>query len=229
MDLFVYSDESGVFDNIHNRYFVFGGLVFCSYKERDEAIAMYKKAESCVKVSEGMLDEMEAKACYISNKSKGKLFRSLNRFHRFGVIIDQKRINENIWSNKKTKQRYLDYAYKIAIKRMFLKMIRLGEIKPEEIGRVRIYSDEHATATDGKYELREGLEQEFKYGTFNYTWNKFHPPIFPSLNSVELSFCDSKSVPLIRAADIVANKIYHSAEVDEFNYLKGKTFVSCLP
>ena len=27
MDLFVYSDESGVFDSAHNKYFVFAGLI----------------------------------------------------------------------------------------------------------------------------------------------------------------------------------------------------------
>lgn len=28
MDLFIYSDESGVFDKAHNEIFVYGGLIF---------------------------------------------------------------------------------------------------------------------------------------------------------------------------------------------------------
>ena len=35
MNLFVYSDESGVFDHKHNDLFVFGGLVFLSKEDKD--------------------------------------------------------------------------------------------------------------------------------------------------------------------------------------------------
>lgn len=36
MNIFVYADESGVFDRIHNDVFVFGGLIFLGNDERDE-------------------------------------------------------------------------------------------------------------------------------------------------------------------------------------------------
>ena len=121
----------------------------------------------------------------LSNSGKSKLFRSLNNFHKFGVVIHQNRVNPNIFNNKKTKQRYLDYAFKIAIKRKFEALIREGTIEPCKVSKIRFYVDEHATATDGRYELREALEQEFKIGTFNLKWSVFHEPIFPNLQSVE--------------------------------------------
>ena len=37
MDIFVYSDESGVFDVSHNEYFVFGGLILLG-KRRQRAL-----------------------------------------------------------------------------------------------------------------------------------------------------------------------------------------------
>lgn len=36
MDLFIYSDESGVFDKIHNEIFVYGGLIFLGKEEKDD-------------------------------------------------------------------------------------------------------------------------------------------------------------------------------------------------
>lgn len=36
MNIFVYADESGVFDRTHNNVFVFGGLIFLGKDERDE-------------------------------------------------------------------------------------------------------------------------------------------------------------------------------------------------
>ncbi len=35
MDIYIYSDESGVFDAKHNRYFVFAGTVFLSKKDKE--------------------------------------------------------------------------------------------------------------------------------------------------------------------------------------------------
>lgn len=215
MDIFVYSDESGVFDVCHNRYFVFGGLMFLDKESRDICARKYCKAEKDVKSSTGMSPDVEAKAAAISNANKGKLFRALNNQIRFGVVIDEEKIHKNIWITKKDKQRYLDYAYKIAVKRCFEKLIEKGSISPMDVKNLNFFVDEHTTATNGRYELREGLEQELKSGTFNYTWNIFYPPIFPSVQSVNLYFCNSSTKPLIRAADIVANRIYYYARTTE--------------
>jgi len=185
--------------------------MFLSFSEADNATRLYKNAELVARARDGLKDDCEAKACFLSNGSKAKLFRSLNRFHKFGVIVYQELLKPKIFENKKTKQRYLDYAFKIAVKRKFQNLIRNKIVDPEDVGKLRFYVDEHATATDGRYELREALEQEFKIGTFNWNWNKFHEPIFPSLQSVELAFCDSKIRPLIRAADIVSNRLYYAA------------------
>lgn len=35
MNLFIYSDESGVFDNNHNDYFVFGGIICFGKEEKN--------------------------------------------------------------------------------------------------------------------------------------------------------------------------------------------------
>ena len=51
MDIYVYSDESGVFDRHHNDYFVFGGLVAFSYSEADEATRRYQHAEKLIKTT----------------------------------------------------------------------------------------------------------------------------------------------------------------------------------
>lgn len=222
MDIYVYSDESGVFDRQHNKYFVFGGLVAFSYSETDETIRRYQHAEKLIKTKEGLTPDDEAKACFLSNASKFKLFRSLNKIHKFGVVIHQDCVNSNIFNNKKTKQRYLDYAFKIAVRRKFETLIREGVIDPSDVCKIRFYADEHATATDGRYELREALEQEFKIGTFNWKWNVFHKPLFPNLQSVDLRFCDSKNQALIRAADIIANRIYFCAISKDLNSIRNR-------
>lgn len=231
MNIFIYSDESGVLDKKHNNFFVFGGLMFLSKDDKDNFNRKYIKAERTVRKNESITRSTEVKASGISNKSKGKLFRSMNNVHKFGVIVKQKRLLDTVFRNKKTKQRYLDYVYKIGVKRKFEDLIQLDIISPEDVTGLYFFIDEHTTATDGIYELKESLEQEFKYGTHNYKYTIFYPPIFPNLQEVSVEFCNSESKPLIRAADMVANKLYYlcTSGSDFSNVITDKFFVSLFP
>ncbi|MCH4502075.1 DUF3800 domain-containing protein [Staphylococcus haemolyticus] len=228
MNITVYSDESGVFDKNNEKYFVFGGLIFLNKNIKEIENRKYIHAERTIRKNSTYKD-LELKATTLTNKDKGKLFRSLNNCIKFGVIIDIEKINNDIFYHKKNKQRYLDYAFKIGLKRALEHLINDGKINPKEVENLNLFCDEHTTATNGLYELREGLEQEFKCGTFNSNFNKFFPPLFKNINSVDLNFCDSNKKPLIRAADIVANKIYFHSNTNSVNKLRPKVIITKLP
>ncbi len=226
MDLFIYSDESGVFDKVHNEIFVYGGLIFIGEPQRDEYARRYLAAEKVIR-GEKYADGSELKACHITNKEKGKLYRSMGGAIKFGVIVNQKNVLDRIFLSKKDKQRYLDYAYKIGLKRALLQRIKAGQID-KNVDNIFVYNDEHSTATNGRYELREGLEQEFKLGTYNMQYDKYFPPLFESMGGIHLEFCDSQKVTLVRAADIVANRIYFMALSRKLENLSG-IYISTLP
>lgn len=152
----------------------------------------------------------------------------MNQVVRFGIVINQKNVLDRIFMSKKDKQRYLDYAYKVGLKKTLQKLIKEEKINPDEIETIHIYNDEHSTATNGRYELREGLEQEFKLGTYNLRYDKFFPPVFEKMKGMELLFCDSDKVTLIRAADIVANRIYFMALNRKLESMEG-IYLSTLP
>lgn len=224
MNLYIYSDESGVFDKKHNDIFVFAGIICIGNTEKDKYSRLYKKAEQVVRES-SKYDFAELKACKIKNKDKGKLFRSMNNAYKFSVIIDQQQVLDRIFKSKKDKQRYLDYAYKRAVKAALEDMLHKNIIKDESIENLFLYVDEHSTATNGRYELQESLESEFKNGTYNFDWRTAYPPLFSCLKSVNVEFCNSKRKYLVRASDIVANKIYYLAtkgminEINDINNL----------
>lgn len=215
MVIYVFSDESGVFDQRNNEVFVFAGLLLFSYEEKEAVTRKYLTAEKVVKNSAGLGHDDEAKACVLSNHHKGKLYRSMNQVHKFAAVVNQRGLLPTIFENKKSKQRHLDFVFKVGLRKALERLIKTGVIDADSVTRVEVFCDEHSTATDGRYELQEALEGEFKTGTHNYNWNKFYPPIFTNLQSVKLRFCNSKTVPLIRSADIVANRVY-------FHALKGK-------
>lgn len=211
MNIYVYSDESGVFDKEHNEYFVFGGLILLGTGDKENWSRKYSHVESVIRSNKGVAKDYELKATHITNEEKGKLFRSLNNCYKFGVVIKENNVLDRIFQSKKDKQRYLDYAYKIAVKRAFQHYIQIGVINPDDVERVYFYVDEHTTATNGRYEIAEALEQEFKLGTYNYKYDTYYPPIFQQMKEVHLEYCNSESKLLVRAADIVANRIYYLA------------------
>lgn len=225
MDLFVYSDESGVFDSVHNKYFVFAGLILLGKENKDVAARKYKAAENALNQSGKYQKDYELKATHITNKEKGKLYRSLNAYYKFAVIIDQQNVNSHIYDHKKSKQRYLDYAYKIGLKELLQHLIKNNIIDKNDIGIIHIYADEHTTATDGKYELKEALLQEYKYGTFNMDWKSFFPPILPKIDGIDMNYCNSSTTILVRAADIIANKIYYLTQQDKLSEIESENFI----
>ncbi|NMN01476.1 DUF3800 domain-containing protein [Bifidobacterium panos] len=229
MNIFVYADESGVFDQVHNDFFVFGGLIFLNKKSRDIAQRRYISAEREQRKAGAAKGHREMKAVYLSNKQKAAMFRAMNHCHRFGVVVRQRDVLENIYQNKKSKQRYLDYVFKMGLKSAFKTMIRNGEISCDAVNDLFVFMDEHSTATDGRYELGEALENEFKIGTYNYRWEHFFPPLFPGMGAVNLQLKDSCQDSLVRAADITANRLYYAATSGRYDLIKETIDYITLP
>ena len=231
MNLYIYSDESGVFDRKHEDYFVFGGLICFGTEQKEIASRMYSHVEKALRNSKYPNNKsIELKASNITNTQKGKLYRGLNNCFKFSVVIKLKSLNQNIFENKKHKQRYMDFAYKMVLKKCLTSLIKEQYIKPNKIENISVCVDEHTTATDGLYELRENLLREFKIGTFNPTYQHFFDPIFPNLQSLDVKFCNSSKTLLVRAADIVANHSYHKAKEGN-GYIKDlkNTYVLYMP
>lgn len=83
MDIFVYSDESGVFDKVHNDYFVYGGLIFLGRESMIQAGRKYSHVEEVIRINGNYTANEELKATRITNSEKGKLYRSLNNEIKF--------------------------------------------------------------------------------------------------------------------------------------------------
>lgn len=133
MDIYIYTDESGVFDKKHNQYFVYGGLLFLSFEEKEFFTRKYIHAEKTLRKNGKYIGISELKATHIDNKDKGKLFRSTNQCYRFGTVINENKLLPQAFEDKKSKQRYLDYAYKIGLKRYLTFLINSNVIDPNDV------------------------------------------------------------------------------------------------
>lgn len=227
MNIFVYGDESGVFDKAHQHWFVFGGLIFFDKDEKDAANRQFLAAERKIAPS---YNGGELKASLLKNKHKRSLFNLTSKWRRFAFVVDLGRVNDGICADKKSRQRYMDYVFKVGLKRVLGRLISSKKLDPSLVENIYVRFDEHTTATDGRYELREAIEQEFKYGTINFRYNSKHPPLFPRMRGhVELTFKDSTRDPLIRASDIIANRVWHDVQSGRLDSLKGRVFIAPFP
>ncbi len=229
MNIYVYTDESGVFDKDHETTYVYGGIIYLNSEDKENSGRKCIAAETTLRTSFPRYRRGELKANRLDNKHKAGLFRSLNDEIKFSIVISIDRVLDRIFNEKRSKQRYLDYVYKVGLKRVFQRLIIDGKINVTEVDSISIYTDEHTTATNGKYELREALLNEFKYGTFNQEWNRFYPPLFDTLRELTVEYCNSAKKSHIRMADIIANRAYYLAKNDMFTELEEKTITIYFP
>ena len=62
MNIYIYSDESGVFDYSHDKYFVFGGVICFGNGERERWARMYSNVEKTLRETKQCEDTYELKA-----------------------------------------------------------------------------------------------------------------------------------------------------------------------
>jgi hypothetical protein len=211
MKLYVFADESGVFDRVHADLFVYGGVIILGKTNYDAIVNKHRSLERRLRREDPSLKNVpEIKAAYLNLKQRKRLFNlQVPQCVRFGIVIDQQRVYKQIYQTKQDKQRFLDYALKRGIKHAIESANTSGLILKKEINCMSIVVDEHSTATSGKYTFKETVDEEFRRGTYSPNYDKFFPPLFSlDFPCIPVSYCDSKKVVGVRIADITANWIY---------------------
>ncbi len=213
MKLYVFADESGVFDRVHADLFVYGGVIILGKTNYDYIVNKHLSLERRLRREDASLKNApEIKAAYLNLKQRKRLFNlQAPQCVRFGVVIDQQRVYKQIYQTKQDKQSFLDYALKRGIKQAIESANTSGLIRKEEINCISIVVDEHSTATSGKYTFEETVDEEFRRGTYSPNYDKFFPPLFSlDFPRIPVAYCDSKKVVGVRIADITANWIYRA-------------------
>jgi hypothetical protein len=212
-NLFVFSDESGTFDRLHMPYFVYGGIVFSDRVLKKEISTEYLAAEKKVRQKREIPEAVELKARELLEQDKKQLCKVLNAegIFKFAVLVENKKIPSALVPTKKSKQRFLSHVYRFAIRDSFQYLLKKRAVAPECVEHIYFYMDEHPMADDAVEEMRSLLEHDLKYGMYDFGCSQYAPPLFPKLKAVHLMFYNSKMIPLIRAADIIANIVLTTA------------------
>lgn len=204
-EIYFYLDDSGVLhSNSNEQFFVYAGYVFLSHKEKDRALCAYRRASKKVNPA----PSTELKAHGAKGKTKRYLNSILKDYESLSCIVDKHRVYSKIINSKKSIHRYKDYCLKRVAKAKLLDMLSRKVISPDVPTTLRFFIDNQPTSTDGIYNLRESIHEEFSSGIQNFDYGVFYKPIFHEQLIVTTSFCDSRKQPLIQAADMLANSLF---------------------
>lgn len=124
----------------------------------------------------------------------------------------------------------MDYAFKRGIKTSMLSLIKRGSIFKEDDFSIDIVMDQRTVATNGKFNLAESILHELRGEIMSRISFNCFPTVLPSLHEVNVRYANSDREPLIRAADIIANRVLFECKHGEMNnIMKPNLFLQYLP
>lgn len=220
MDIWIFSDESGTFDYVHHDWCIYGGMIIPDKQELDLLSRKYIALERKLRRKTKYRNLSELKATILDERDR-KLFYAIFRDTlKFAAVIREKKLDIGIYKNPKTKQRYLDFAYRRTLRKAFEgMMLKRKIVQPSDILHLHVNEDEHRISTGTDLRRDESIFREFTDGVYRSDSNQFCPPVFGNLQKVSVQLHDSKKNTLIRGADIIANTVYVSLIRNELNIL----------
>lgn len=221
----IFIDDSGVFHSNHN-YFVYAGFCFISDEDKISAKKRYRSLNTKIKKAKAI--DGELKASNIERKHKNALFKVLKDEISFSVSVNLSSVQASVMMDKKSRQRFKDYAIKRVVKNLFKKLIAQGLISKNDDIELFVNIDQQGFATNGLYGLGDGILEELKYGITNFNYGTFYPPILEGEFVVHTKSCVSENDYLIQAADILANRVWNSYEkqISELRGIPNHTFLN---
>ena len=212
MDIYVFSDESGVFDCKHHEWFVYAGIIVVGKYEMDSLARRYIAIEKNLRKNPKYRTVPELKGAFLDDKSRRKLLTVFSDTMKFAVAIRQRKLDyARVFSNTKSKQDYLDFSYRIVLRRAFEDMIARGSLFPEDEFNLLINEDNRLVTADSLHHKEEMILKEFREGAYKSRFGMCCPPLFPNIQKVKIALRNSEGSTLIRGADIIANTVYTSA------------------
>ncbi|HEL1129683.1 TPA: DUF3800 domain-containing protein, partial [Streptococcus equi subsp. zooepidemicus] len=104
----IFIDDSGRLEP-HSKYFVYAGYCFIEDKSKNKAKSIYKKRVKQI-ADENNFD-FELKASNLKDYNhRNSLYKVLRQELTFSVVIDNHYLKEYIVQDKKSRQRFKDYA-----------------------------------------------------------------------------------------------------------------------
>lgn len=208
-EIYINLDDSGKLTSSET-VCVYGGLVFFSKHEKDKFITQYRSIINEIKCSYCGIKNCSRNKCpeikntNIKPSHKRRLINYIKKYYLITLVIENERVYDHIKLDKAARGRFLDYCLRRMIKDIIKDLIEKNKIKPNNNIRLIINIDEQTTKSNGYYNLKEGLEEELKYGILNFNYGTAITPIIRGNLEIVLSYQNSINSYVVQASDLLA-------------------------
>lgn len=228
--IYIYMDDSGKMSK-NEKCFSFGGVYFINRENRDNFKRIYKsfiETNKCLVCKKIKCDKncIELKSNNSSSKFKRRvinLMKNKEDVKTFSITVFNKNINSEIFSNRHSKGRRLDYYQKIIVKQIIKDLLKSKVISKYDNLDIILNIDEAKTASSGIYNLKESIYEELKFGIVNFNYSANFPPIIKGNLSVEINFVNSSKNFLVQSADFLVGYVNSYMLWDKEDKLKIDT------
>lgn len=208
--VYIYMDDSGKMTHAE-KCCSYGGVYFKNRNDRDNFKRLYvdiikdNKCKFCeCDKTNCAHDCPEIKSNNTNTKFRRRivnLIKNSEYAHSFATTIYNRDIPLEVLNVKHSRGRRTDYYQKRIIKEIVKKLIAEKDIDPYKHLTLIIRIDESPQATNGKYDLKESIIEEFLYGITNFDYGCTFPPILFGGLKVDLDYVNSKETALVQASD----------------------------
>ena len=209
-EIYIYMDDSGRMSHA-DKCCSYGGVYFKNRNDRDNFKRHYidvinaSKCNFCNKDNKICdKDCPEIKSHTTNNKFRRRianLIKNSTHANSYATTIYTRDIPNDVLNVKHSRGRRTDYYQKRIIKEIIKRLIADRVIDPHKKLKLVIRIDESPRSTNGIYDLKESIIEEFVYGITNFNYGcKFSPILFGGLD-LDLKYVDSKKEILVQASD----------------------------
>lgn len=208
--LYIYMDDSGRMSHA-DKCCSYGGVYFKNTSDRDNFKRHYLNIINTNKCNfcdndNSICDKNcpEIKSHTTNNKFRRRIVNLIKNSpyaNSYATTIYTRDIPNDVLNVKHSRGRRTDYYQKRIIKEIVKKLISEGIIDPYKKLKLVIRIDESPRATNGIYDLKESIIEEFLFGITNFDYGcTFAPILFGGLD-LDLNYVDSKKETLVQASD----------------------------
>lgn len=233
-EIYINMDDSGVL-HPNDKCCIYGGIVFVGKEEQDNFGRKYKSILNKIKckyckseISKCRHICPEIKDTNIMSSHKRWLFNMIKKQECFAIIINNKKVKQDIMNSVGSRGRYRDYAQRILIKKVVDHLIKDKKIDPYKPIKLIIRIDQQATSTDTNRQFISDIEKELKIGMVNLEYNMIHKPIIFSKLIIDLKYVLSHRHISIQASDFIAGETRRVivSNIDRLEMLKKLDYLN---
>ena len=213
-EVFAYVDEAGAL-SARNQDFFYGGVMFFSRKECDRTSRRYNAAESEYRREFSVSRRTRELKGRRGPQLRHRLLSVLEGSFPFGIVLRREHAPESLYRSGRHACQYLDHLLVMAIDEALRAASMFRRCSIDDVSRLSLTLDQYPRAKGCEDGLKRKLEMHLSEGFYGPEPTRYNEPVLPNLDDLDVTYADSRTCTLVRAAGVVVTELRMTSEKKE--------------